>query len=264
MAHSEEGSPALVASCRSPAGDRFEAEIRRPSPSGVFLQVDRELSQGETLELLVHDGNGTTVNFTGTVMAWVRGRGVRVEAIPGTPPEILDQLLALSQRVLEVSQSTDLALQFARPRSPARKQAAGRTVPGALPAARTALAGTRVLVIDDDPGIVKLMQRALTRFGCEVTGTQNPPLALELAESSDTDVILLDWMLPKIPGAEMLDRLRQARQDRPVAVISGALWWDQAAEQIRSQGASEVLEKPVDFERLVAWLQGVASSASSR
>jgi CheY-like chemotaxis protein len=126
-----------------------------------------------------------------------------------------------------------------------------------LPSARSALAGTRVLVIEDDVGILRLMERALKKFGCTVVGTDDPPRGLDLHAQGASDVVLMDWVLPSIPGATMLERLKRTRTTTPVAVISGALWWDDAIAQIRALGASEVMEKPIDFERLVGWLQSV-------
>ncbi|MEM6369100.1 MAG: response regulator [Myxococcota bacterium] len=127
------------------------------------------------------------------------------------------------------------------------------------PAASTALAGTRVLVIDDDPGIVRLLERCLKKFGCIVVGTDDPPTGLKMAADREADVVVMDWVLPAIPGARMLQQLREVLPDTPIAVISGALWWDEAERQIRDMGATTVLEKPIDFEKLVDFLRQVRS-----
>lgn len=227
----------------------------RPGTLGLFVATDRELPHGEPLQVSVLDDHGPILSFAGHVATWVRGRGVRVEVDPGTPADVLDQLSELAERELtRVSPSTDLELRRSGTRvSP-------EPIPGAQPAARTALAGTRVLVIDDDPGIVRMLRRGLSRFGCEVVGTQDPPHGLELFDVSGSDVVLLDWMLPQIPGAKVLEHIRASHQTIPVAVISGALWWNQAVEHIRAQGATEVMEKPIDFERLVYWIQRVSGA----
>ncbi|MGF1510699.1 MAG: response regulator [Myxococcota bacterium] len=127
------------------------------------------------------------------------------------------------------------------------------------PAAGSALSGTRVLVIEDDVNVLRLMERALRKFGCQVVGTDDPPRGLQLHADGAADVVLMDWVLPAIPGATLLQRLKETRSDIPVAVISGALWWEGAVTQIRSLGASQVLEKPVNFERLIDWLRAVRS-----
>ncbi len=118
-----------------------------------------------------------------------------------------------------------------------------------------------MLVIDDDPGIVRLLERSLKKFGCTVIGTDDPPTGLQLAADQEADVVVMDWVLPAIPGARMLEQLRRVRADTPIAVISGALWWDEAERQIRDMGATTVLEKPIDFEKLIDFLRGVRTNA---
>lgn len=255
----------LRAACLSDDGEEFEAEVLRAGPVGVFLQVDRPLSHDDRLQVTLLSRGETLAMFSGMVTAWVKGKGVRVEAIPGTPAEVLDRLTEITAQARAISPSTDLALRADRGSGPLSPGARVSTsvLPGAVPSARTALAGARVLVIDDDPGIVRMLDRALRRFGCEVTGTQDPPQGLEWFALNDVDAVLLDWMLPRIPGAEMLERLRAVHHEMPVAVMSGALWWDHAADDIRAQGAHEVLEKPIDFVRLIGWLQSVVAQGKS-
>ena len=120
------------------------------------------------------------------------------------------------------------------------------------------LNGTRVLVIDDDPGVLKMLERLLTRQGCHVTTTSNPPHGLALLDQAQVDAVLLDWMLPVIPGQQMLKVIKSCNANLPVAVISGMLFQDNTLADIQRMGASRIITKPLNVEALTGWLSTVA------
>ncbi len=120
------------------------------------------------------------------------------------------------------------------------------------------LYGTRVLVIDDDPGVLKMLERMLTREGCHVTTTSNPPHGLALLDQAQVDAVLLDWRLPVIPGQQMLKVIKSCNAELPVAVISGVVFQDAALADIHRLGASKVIRKPLDKKALTGWLATVA------
>jgi len=288
------------AQCLLSTGESFEGVVERVGPTGLFIRTDRPgLQYSEGIRVTLFDDHGPVSSFTGQVVTWVRGRGIRVEADHDVEPHTLEQLAEWAseqQFGLDPASTPDLVmaappslppapgrvpapapgsradapvsnpdvpvsqpnLPAGRPGSPSIPEHRARSVtaPNLHRAASEALKGTRVLIIDDDPLVLRMLSRGLRRFGCEVQGCDNPPEALEMLQQADHDVVLLDWVLPVIPGAEMLEKLRRF-SPVPIAVVSGALWWERAADQIRAMGASAVLEKPVDFEQLVAWIQRV-------
>ena len=67
----------------------------------------------------------------------------------------------------------------------------------------------RVLLIEDDPGIQMLLQRFLIRQGCTVVIVSDGEAALRTVKSETWDVVLLDLMMPKLNGFELIDQLRQ-------------------------------------------------------
>lgn len=284
------------AKCRLSTGESFEGPVDRIGPTGVFLCTDRPgLQYSDGICVTLFDGQGPVMTFTGHVATWVRGRGIRVEVDPDVEPAILEQLGEWAAEEISLREPTstpDLIMSqppaLTRPDAPmlvtteavfeaphAAPLAPAVPLPGKSPpapkrtlppnlhrAASEALKGTRVLVVDDDPLILRMLSRGLRRFGCEVEVSDSPPDALELLKRSGPDVVLLDWVLPIIPGAEMLERMRESTP-APIAVVSGALWWDHAAEQIRALGASTVMEKPIDFESLVEWIRLVHGEQAS-
>jgi CheY-like chemotaxis protein len=128
---------------------------------------------------------------------------------------------------------------------------------------RLNLSGLRVLVVDDDPLVLSAMRRILIHLGCEVEATQDPPAALELLYKKRVDAVLLDWMLPKIPGQDMLAELRNSYSDVAVAIVSGALWWDGADDYLRSLGAAKVLHKPIEIDDIAGWLGTLRGGAAA-
>ncbi|MDX9698880.1 MAG: response regulator [Rhodocyclaceae bacterium] len=83
--------------------------------------------------------------------------------------------------------------------------------------------GTRVMVVDDSPTIVKALGRMLQSVGCVVIEAGDAETALELAEQRPPDLIFLDIVLPGMDGFAALRRLRRnpATSAIPVIIISG-------------------------------------------
>ena len=105
----------------------------------------------------------------------------------------------------------------------------------------------RVLVVDDDPSLALLAQLVLERAGFSVRHAVDGPLALEaLAEDPLPDLVLLDVMLPRLDGFEVLRRIRaDARtKDLPVIMVT-SFSRDQDAARGRELGANDYIVKPL-------------------
>ena len=76
---------------------------------------------------------------------------------------------------------------------------------------------TRILVVEDDPNIVNLMRSNLSVRGFDTIVPTDGGLALQLLETEQPDIILLDLMLPEIDGFELC---RQVRERSTVGVIA--------------------------------------------
>jgi DNA-binding response OmpR family regulator len=109
---------------------------------------------------------------------------------------------------------------------------------------------TTVLVVDDEPNLVQLVQGYLAREGYHVLTAADGPTALELARAQRPDLVVLDVMLPGIDGIEVCRRLRQF-SDAYVLMLTAR------AEEIDkivglSVGADDYLTKPFSPRELVA------------
>ena len=109
----------------------------------------------------------------------------------------------------------------------------------------------RVLVIDDEPPIRKLLRVGLTAHGYQTIEASSGKMALELLGREPPDLILLDLGLPDMQGHELLRTMR-ARNDRvPIVVLSSR---DDEAGKVQAldSGADDYVTKPFGMDELLA------------
>jgi len=114
----------------------------------------------------------------------------------------------------------------------------------------------RVLLVEDDPTTSKSIEMMLTHANLNVYATDMGEEGLDLAKFYDYDLILLDLNLPDMPGTEVLRRLRRARIETPILILSG----DDNTEsklQVFGFGADDYLTKPFHREELVARIHAI-------
>lgn len=106
-----------------------------------------------------------------------------------------------------------------------------------------------VLVVDDDPKSLKLMEVKLTQEGYRVITAQNGKDALEMIKREKPGLVLLDILMPEMDGLETLKRIKAFDQDICVAMVT-ALWDEEEAKKTFEAGAYEYITKPIDMEYL--------------
>ena len=119
-----------------------------------------------------------------------------------------------------------------------------------------------VLVIDDDEFTCDAIHRLLSRMGYSTTCAHSGGDALDLLAKVKPDVIVLDWMMPKMDGLEVLKKLRTdpKTKDVPVLIYSAA---DDAAmqKQAAKLGAKECVLKSGGFYPLYERIERYAAAA---
>ena len=115
------------------------------------------------------------------------------------------------------------------------------------------MSGARILVVDDEPRIVRSIRLTLTAHGYDVVSATTGEAALEELSRRMPDVILLDLMLPGISGLEVCRRVRE-RSAVPVIVLS-ALGDELVKVQALDLGADDYLTKPIGAAELLARLR---------
>jgi CheY-like chemotaxis protein len=105
-----------------------------------------------------------------------------------------------------------------------------------------------VAVVDDDPGLLESLEDLLESAG--YTARLFPSAGSLLANGlTGLDLIITDIGMPGIDGFELRDRVKQARPELPVFLITGR---HETADQNRAQGISELFRKPFDGQALLA------------
>jgi DNA-binding response OmpR family regulator len=115
----------------------------------------------------------------------------------------------------------------------------------------------QILVVEDEQRMADLLKRGLTEEGHHVVVARDGATGFEIARVTQFDVIVLDMMLPKMDGLTVARRLREARNQTPILVLTAK---DAAADVIRGldAGADDYLTKPFSFEILLARLRAVS------
>ncbi len=108
---------------------------------------------------------------------------------------------------------------------------------------------TKVLVVDDEAGVRRVIRRALEGAGCRVIETEDGAGAAALARTERPDVVFLDIRMPLVDGIAVIEDIRAEAPDAVVVVVSG----DPNREALAlDRGAHAFLQKPFDLDELRA------------
>jgi DNA-binding response OmpR family regulator len=109
----------------------------------------------------------------------------------------------------------------------------------------------RILIIEDEPGIAGFLKEGLEEeyFAVDVAGDGRK--GVELALTSDYDLLLVDWMIPGISGIEVCRRLRKEGVETPVIFLTAKDTIEDVVFGLDA-GANDYIRKPFEFEELLA------------
>lgn len=108
----------------------------------------------------------------------------------------------------------------------------------------------KILIIEDEIGIVNFLKQGLEEEGYSVTSACNGADGLELAINNTFDLILLDWMLPKLSGIEVCKAIRKNNKIIPILFLTAKDTVQETIEGLKS-GANDYIKKPFSFEELL-------------
>jgi two-component system, OmpR family, alkaline phosphatase synthesis response regulator PhoP len=122
----------------------------------------------------------------------------------------------------------------------------------------------RILAVDDQRPIARLVQYHLERAGYDVTLAYDGAEALEKVREIRPDLVILDVMMPGISGFEVLRRLKEDPDTEPIPVImlTAKSESDDALEGY-DRGAQWYLSKPIDPEELLTYVNNVLGPFST-
>ncbi|HUL81169.1 MAG TPA: response regulator transcription factor [Gammaproteobacteria bacterium] len=115
----------------------------------------------------------------------------------------------------------------------------------------------RVLIVEDELQMAEQLRKGLAREGYSVLVANDGEHGLQLARTVDHDLLILDWMLPKLDGVQVARRLRQAGVDTRILMLTARDAPPDVVEGLDC-GADDYLIKPFAFEVLLARLRALA------
>ena len=107
-----------------------------------------------------------------------------------------------------------------------------------------------ILVVEDEKGIIDFLKQGLEEEGFDVATADNGADGLELALTSSFDIILLDWMLPKMTGLEVCNAIRMENSKVPILFLTAKDTVEETIEGLKA-GANDYMKKPFSFDELL-------------
>ena len=114
----------------------------------------------------------------------------------------------------------------------------------------------RILVVDDDPGILDVVSYALRESGYEVETRTDGQSALDAARGRDYDLLVLDLMLPGMPGGDVCRKLREEGHNLPIVMLTAK---DAELDRVLGLelGADDYVSKPFSSAELVSRVRAI-------
>lgn len=111
---------------------------------------------------------------------------------------------------------------------------------------------TRILIVEDEPDVLLLLENRVRGAGHDVMSASDGERGLELALSEVPDLIVLDWMMPKLDGIEVLERLRADETGRGIKVLMlTARSQQNDVERAFAAGTDDYIVKPFSSRELI-------------
>ena len=121
----------------------------------------------------------------------------------------------------------------------------------------------KILIIEDDPGTMRLLSYTLEHEGYEVLSAEDGLVGLKRAQDEHPDILILDIMLPGLDGYEICNRLRRNPETItvPILMVSGRARQEDKNVGLK-MGADDYLSKPVDPQTVLTKVEALLASTN--
>jgi DNA-binding response OmpR family regulator len=107
-----------------------------------------------------------------------------------------------------------------------------------------------ILIVEDEAGIVQFLQQGLEEEGYQISTASDGAIGFDLIQKETFDLILLDWMLPKMNGLELCKAIRKKDSITPIIFLTAKDTIQETIEGLKA-GANDYIKKPFSFEELI-------------
>jgi DNA-binding response OmpR family regulator len=107
-----------------------------------------------------------------------------------------------------------------------------------------------ILIVEDEAGIIQFLQQGLEEEGYKITSALDGLKGYELFQNKKFDLVLLDWMLPKMTGLELCKAIRLKDLETPILFLTAKDTIQETIEGLKA-GANDYIKKPFSFEELL-------------
>ena len=107
-----------------------------------------------------------------------------------------------------------------------------------------------ILIVEDEKGIVDFLKQGLEEEGYTVSTAFDGAEGLKKALELPVDLVLLDWMLPKMPGIEVCKNIRNEKSNLPIIFLTAKDTVQETIEGLKA-GANDYIKKPFSFDELL-------------
>jgi DNA-binding response OmpR family regulator len=119
----------------------------------------------------------------------------------------------------------------------------------------------RVLIVDDDVNLIKVMKIYFQRSGMEAEVASSGRKAIKAVDTFQPDVIILDIRMPKVDGVDVCNNIRKQKglKNMPIIALTG-YHSEKSKRAILEAGANLYLNKPIDMSSLLKHVKGLLAS----
>ena len=107
-----------------------------------------------------------------------------------------------------------------------------------------------ILIVEDETGIIQFLQQGLEEEGYTITTAFDGLKGFELSQKENFDLILLDWMLPKMTGVELCKAIWLKNSKTPILFLTAKDTVQETIEGLKA-GANDYIKKPFNFDAFV-------------